>query len=1255
MKKFWADIFYNNGYLLIGAAWLFTLSFIFSNYWSYTSSPGGVKKSLEKYIWSNEENFDRLLRDTSLIGRLLQKNETETEVKEVADKDYRVFLYEELPTGEYTLLFWNTQSILPANELIQKEEPRYLASLSNGQYEVIRKRITNQNKAIIALYLLPIRRQYVLESEYLHNGFVNQPSIDENYTLVLSSTSFPIQSINGTTLFYLQPKSLLNQHNNDWITMLLRILGSLLALFFFHNIALAISKSLGAAAGVSFMIVLLVLLRTVSYFFPIPANFRQFELFDPSIYGSSFVSRSLGDLLINSLLFFWIVLFARFQFTQRNLSIQVKNTTLRRIFIMLLAVIMVVTTLIGGHIIRSLVVDSQISFDVTNFFSLLNIYSVFGFIVLCCVSLGYFIFSQTILKIMNVLVKRARYFQMVSIAFVGLVGLSARINSPYVLFELFVLIWLLFYVYLMSRIELNLKNNNFLVGNVLFWLFIFSASIASIIIFQNRTREIELRKRTAEKLVMQADPSSERLLNIAIQSFSNNFFLSNMKRLHDPFQGERFKDSLINANFTPYLNKYDTELFFYDTNEKPVSKGERLTFDEINTIFSVQGKNTKIPGLRYYETAFDKFSYVYLKEIKDSSNITRAYFFMLANPKRYRSEALYPELFKQAEDYSFEYAPDYAYAIYDNGALLVYINDYSFPTGLSAEDIPRQEFTEKNVNGYSELWYKYGTKVIVITRRSSIIMEAITLFAYLFCSFLLLMTFFQIASIIIRSGFRWRSLREITNFNIRSQIYGTVIFVSVFSFIVVGTTTILFFTGSYNKNNRDKLSRSIQDISKELQNKISDHRMTDDVIQVYDSAYGKAVRQQISDLAQLHNADVNLYNSDGSLQISSQPFVYNKGVLSRMMDPLAFYNLSRQKKIQYVQEEKYGKMTYLSIYVPVLGDNRKTVGYLNIPYFNSQSRLKQEISSFLVAIINLNAFIFLLSGIIALFLTNRITQSFTLISAMMKDVSLGKHNAEIVWSKKDEIGVLVKEYNKMVQKLEESAFALAKTEREGAWREMARQVAHEIKNPLTPMKLSIQYLQKAIHNNAPNVKELSANVAQTLVEQIDHLSRIAAEFSQFANIGNAKNEVFDMNSLLNSLIYLHDVQERVAVRWAANPDPVIVNADKTQINRLFTNLLQNAIEAIPEEKSGIVSVEEKRNGYNVIISISDNGTGIPAPVRTNIFTPNFTTKTSGTGLGLAICKGIVEQSRGHIWFETEEGRGTTFYVELPLYENAGGA
>jgi nitrogen fixation/metabolism regulation signal transduction histidine kinase len=287
--------------------------------------------------------------------------------------------------------------------------------------------------------------------------------------------------------------------------------------------------------------------------------------------------------------------------------------------------------------------------------------------------------------------------------------------------------------------------------------------------------------------------------------------------------------------------------------------------------------------------------------------------------------------------------------------------------------------------------------------------------------------------------------------------------------------------------------------------------------------------------------------------------------------------------------------------------------------------------------------------LIALFITNRITRSFSVISDKMKDVNLGRVNEAIVWNRDDEIGDLVTEYNKMVAKLEDSAQALAKTEREGAWREMARQVAHEIKNPLTPMKLSIQYLQKSIDSNQPNVKELSGNVARTLVEQIDHLSKIAADFSQFANIGSTNAESFDLHEVLRSLYDLYQSNPNIEFVWRPVSREVRLFADKTQMNRLFTNLLANAVEAC-EGQYCRIELDERVLDGTIQIRVRDNGDGIPEEMQSRIFIPNFTTKSSGTGLGLAMCKGIVEQAQGKIWFETERGVGTSFYVELPLEE-----
>jgi nitrogen fixation/metabolism regulation signal transduction histidine kinase len=236
----------------------------------------------------------------------------------------------------------------------------------------------------------------------------------------------------------------------------------------------------------------------------------------------------------------------------------------------------------------------------------------------------------------------------------------------------------------------------------------------------------------------------------------------------------------------------------------------------------------------------------------------------------------------------------------------------------------------------------------------------------------------------------------------------------------------------------------------------------------------------------------------------------------------------------------------------------------------------------------------------------------------------------------------------MVRQLEQSAEALAKSEREGAWREMARQVAHEIKNPLTPMKLSIQYLQKAIDNNQGNVKELTSNVANTLIEQIDHLSKIAADFSRFANIGIKNVEVLDLHHVLSSLVGLYSADPKVQLKWKKVNAPLEMEADKTHMNRLFTNLLTNAVDACAEESECLIEINEETNDGQLLIEVKDNGEGIPEETRSKIFVPNFTTKTSGTGLGLAMCKSIVEQAGGNIWFETEKGKGTTFFVELPL-------
>jgi signal transduction histidine kinase len=600
-----------------------------------------------------------------------------------------------------------------------------------------------------------------------------------------------------------------------------------------------------------------------------------------------------------------------------------------------------------------------------------------------------------------------------------------------------------------------------------------------------------------------------------------------------------------------------------------------------------------------------------------------------------------------------ENSPVYSHAVYEKHVLITASNKYPFPINLTQNDIPQIEFENRINEGYNELWYKAGNdKVVVVAKKQNSLIESITLFSYLFCAFLLMVGLLQIISIVLKAANDKHALTAFLQLNIRSQVHSTVIFISILSFLIIGIATISFFISRYNRNNVDKLSRTAGIMVKEMQKQAAAFGTFDDVVRIYDSVSNSNLQDLIDEVADIHDVDVNVYDTVGNLYVSSESEVYKKGLLSTKMHPEAYYHLNRLRQVQYVQEETLSSLQYLSIYATVRRKDDGTVlAYLNIPYFLSQIDINQEISNFLVTIINLNAFIFLLAGIIALFITNKITRSFSIIGDKMKEIQLGKMNEEIIWNRNDEIGELVLQYNKMVNQLEQSAAALAKSEREGAWREMARQVAHEIKNPLTPMKLSIQYLQKAIHKNQPNVKELTTSVANTLVEQIDHLSKIAADFARFANIGTTQLETFDLHQVLQNLKDLYSSNPKIELKWKKLEEKIILRADKTHMNRLFTNLLTNSIDACTNESVCKIEIIEERSRNEIIVQIRDNGEGIPEEMQSKIFTPNFTTKSSGTGLGLAMCKSIVEQTGGEIWFKTAPGKGSSFFVQLPVVAN----
>ncbi len=1238
---------YRNAYLLLAAAWFVTLSFIVDNYWSANASIKSVQHKISSYVNEQEREIHKLVNDNITIPKITGGNYTDEYIKNITRKKYFLFFYASDSSGHESLIFWNTQQVLPFPSLLYENRTTGFVKLGNGYY--VWKRYNAGDVKVLAL--IPVKWDYIIPNEYLKNGLVNDPSLSLNYDISSNSgQGIEVRSVNGDTLFYLFQRSANTGYKNNIVSVLLRILAALMVLLFIH-----LCSSYFAAKrlwyGILFFIFCVVGLRVLGYYFPIPLKFRQFELFDPAVYGSGYILRSLGDLFINSLLFIWFVLFVRHQLQVKEVVVRLKFPAIKWILLALITVIILLVTYAGSFIIRSMVADSQISFDVINFFSL-NIYSVVGFVVLCCLAIGYYFLCQILLYLVKPFFAKNFIPLFLFVAITGLVALSLGIGNLSVDFELYVLAWLVFFLFLLNSIYLNLLASRIVSSKLVFWLFFFSVSITAIIIVENTNKELRNRHHYAEILSTKADPSNEILINTMLTDFRADYLSSNFYRLNDEQSNHFFKDSLVNGNFTAYTTKYDTQIFTFSADEKPLYNVESTGYNELNTILKTQTKPTSITDLFYYDEAYDRFSYISKKILTDTSGKLAGYVFILASPKKFLSETLSPEFFSRGQDNSIENSSVYAFAIYNNWKLISSHNDYPFATSIKKESFPGQQFFLRRKKDFNELWYYAGAdKMIVIAKKNSLSIESITLFSYLFCGFLLLTAIFWIITVMVRSRLKIQKLRAFWQLSIRNQIHGTIIFISVVSFLVIGVATILFFINRYEINNREKLSRTIHIMEGEVKNSIEKGWKINDTLNTIDKNYQENLEETINKISEIHGIDVNLYDLQGNLNVSSRPLPYIKGILSTKMEPLAYYHLNNQKEVQYFQKEHIGQLNFVSNYVPVIDAAGDNYAFLNIPYFSSESNLKNEISNFLVTIINLNAFIFLIAGIVALFITNRITKSFSVISDKMKKINLEKRNEYIEWKRDDELGALVVEYNKMVSKLDESALALIKTEREGAWREMARQVAHEIKNPLTPMKLSMQFLQKSIESNAPNVRELTESTARTLVEQIDHLSQIAGEFSQFANIENSKKELFDLNNALTTVLNLYSSNDQLYITQNLLPQPVMIEADRTHINRLFTNLVLNALQSIPENTMARISINESLKDSNVIIEIVDNGMGIAEDIRSKIFTPNFTTKTSGTGLGLAMCKRMVEQAKGEIWFETNAGNGTTFFVQLPVVTN----
>jgi two-component system nitrogen regulation sensor histidine kinase NtrY len=408
-------------------------------------------------------------------------------------------------------------------------------------------------------------------------------------------------------------------------------------------------------------------------------------------------------------------------------------------------------------------------------------------------------------------------------------------------------------------------------------------------------------------------------------------------------------------------------------------------------------------------------------------------------------------------------------------------------------------------------------------------------------------------------------------------------------------------------------------------------------------------KDKIHEIADIQNAEIQIYSLDGTLiKSSKESFSVEEHLPKVSKFIVRLVNASIDKR--FVEVNTVNGIKYRSSYSLLKNKKFKPIAILKLPNIADDGYYEKELNNFLIRLAQvyflMNAMAFGLAYILSSFITKPIYD----FAEKLRETSLNRNNEKIPFSAKiKEINMLLLAYNRMIEELERNAVVLAQNERDLAWREMAKQVAHEIKNPLTPMRLTIQSFQRKFSPEDPNIRQKLNDFSESLIQQIDTMSSVASAFSDFASMPAQQNEVLNVVEVIELTL---DIFNEDYIVFECAEKEIISKIDRTQLIRIITNLVKNATQAIPDDQeTKMILVTIKKTRYEVIISIKDNGSGINPIHIDTIFEPKFTTKNSGMGLGLGIIKNIIENYNGTITFETKFGRGTIFTVTLPIINN----
>ena len=1127
-----------------------------------------------------------------------------------------------------SLIFWSSNSI-PVYDTYYKElfENR-IVNFYNSFYYV--EQYEHDSNTYIGL--INLANRYPYENEYIRSGFNRSFRLPADADIGFDPESgYAFLDGEGNYLFSIVIPYPNSSAGPQRVLATIFLFAGLI--FFACFIVLVLSdikyprKRFWWVLGI---IALVVLLRLLQLWFVI--RFGEFVLFDPYIYAASVLVPSLGDLLLNSLIVFFLAVlvyrFIDFPMVNRRIGINV-------LLLIGYVIILVVFFLYAHYSGNSLIYNSRISFQLSET-DQLTIYSLISIFIN---GLNYFSAGLVLIRILQKSVHHIKFpvFLLVYVfvsAFI-FIGLYLIYQYPFDSISI-----VFFYLISLSLGFMNYKRNDV---SVYSWqvvlVLIFSVYSLAYLILEGGKKEYSVKASLALGLASEHDPVAEYLFEELSHKIETDTVLINW--LNDSVNINELFNYMGKNYFTGYWSKYDMQITLCRPIDNVLIELPDYQWVHCYSFFDnmIEDIGLSLPETRFYylNKQNGRISYLGRFPFISESGEEKTLFIEL-NSRLNRNLLGYPGLLLDAELQKERIIEKYSYAKYYKGNLVTQSGDFSYSLTDDLFDTSDNEFQEIKLNGYHHLLYRPEKDILIVVSQPGIkFIDMVVGFSYIFLFYYLCLMLVFIVRNISKNGFRFL-------INLRSKIQFSIIGILIISLFLIATSTIWLNIRNYKNNQDDILHEKIQSVLTELKYKLAYEENLDSY---WSTSNYDNLDQLLIKFSDIFFTDINLYDPHGALLATSRYEIFDLGLQGEKMDPVAYYRLHTEKWAQFIHREKIGELMYQSAYVPFENMNGKLLAYLNLPYFTKQKEFQTALSALIVTIINIYVILFLITIIISIFISNQITRPLEVLQLSFRQLKIGDRHEQISYKRKDEIGRLVEEYNRMVKELEKSVDLLARSERESAWREMAKQIAHEIKNPLTPMRLSVQQLKKLWKEKREDFDKYMESVSVTLIEQIDNLSDIASEFSNFAKMPEVKPETIDVVDVTRKCVKLFEGNAAYSITFNTDSKKLFIQSDKEQLSRVLINIIKNGIQSIPDGKKGIITVELENKKKEVEIRISDNGRGIPDEVKPKMFMPNFTTKSSGMGLGLAIVKNTVEQLKGKISFTTELEKGTEFKLIFP--------